>query len=99
MGPCITRAAGEVTAQMPDAAFPCLVARSRDDAGKVHALQPRPFAGAGDEAGNVKTPLRIMRDHRVGRTNQADAAGQRAGVDAGQANLAARLQPLAKGAL
>ena len=35
-----------------------------------------------------------MRDHRVGRTRKADAAGQRAGIDARNANLAFGRQPV-----
>ena len=39
-----------------------------------------------------------MRDHRVGRAREADAAGQRAGINAREADLALASQPIAKGA-
>ncbi len=44
-------------------------------------------------------PLAIVRDHRVGRAQHAYAAGERAGIDPRQADLAFRRQPIAECAL
>src|SRR5690606_34931412 len=81
-------------AEPPGAAFPALVLLAADTAGEVHPLQPAPVLRPLEQRGNVELPARIVRDHRVGRAANADAAGQRAGVDAGEADLALRLHPV-----
>ncbi len=43
--------------------------------------------------------LGIVRDYRVGRARQADAAGQRAGVDPGEPDLEVALHPVVEAAL
>ena len=63
----------------------CLAA---DALGEVHALQPRPLLRALEQRGMSNLPFGIVRDHRVGRAAGADAAGQRAGVDARQGRSA-----------
>src|SRR3546814_6292659 len=54
--------------------------------GEVHTLQTRPGGGLVGERFDVEPPLRIVRDHDIGRALQADHAGQGAGVDPGKAD-------------
>src|SRR3546814_4917212 len=51
---------------------------------QVEPLQPRPGARLREQVVDVEAAARIVRDHPVRRPRVADAAGQRAGVDAGE---------------
>jgi hypothetical protein len=67
---------------------------SHDHRHQVHALQPRPFAGFFLQAMQIELAVAGVGDDGIGHAFDADHRGQRAGVDAGQADDAARLQPL-----
>ena len=99
MRPLVARGAGITLAQRPHAAFPAFLPLAGDDLGEVHADEARPVLRAAEQRGNVELARRFMRDHRIGRAVQADAAGERAGVYAGKADLALRRQPFGKAAL
>ena len=61
---------------------------------QVHAFEAGPFARLFLQAVQVELAVSRMRDHGVRHALAADQRGQRAGVDAGEADDAARLQPL-----
>ena len=61
---------------------------------QVHAFEAGPFARFFLQAVQVELAVLGVRDHGVGHALAADQRGQRAGVDAGKADDAARLQPL-----
>ena len=61
---------------------------------QVHADQARPCARFLLERVEVELARRLVRDHRVRHALDADEAGERAGVDAGEPDDAARLEPL-----
>ena len=92
----IARRAAIAFAQRPVAALPALVLVTGDADGEVHALQPRPLLRPLHQGRQVKLAVRRMGDHRVGRTGLADAAGQRAGVNAAETDLAVAHHPVGK---
>ena len=61
---------------------------------QIHAHQARPFARFPLERVEVELARGLVRDHRVRHALDADAARERAGVDAGKPDDAARLEPL-----
>ena len=78
----LVRSAGIALSQGPSTAAPLLLVLARDALGQIHPFQPCPFLSAGKQSGNVKIAISRMRDHCIGRTGQADAAGQSARVHA-----------------
>src|SRR5687768_9638743 len=90
----IARGAAVALAELPRPAFPALVFLAADALGEVHSLEPRPLRRPLEQRRNVELAMRIVRDHRVGRAEHADTAGQRTGVDAREADLALRLHPV-----
>ena len=61
---------------------------------EVHAFEARPRARFVLEGVEVELARRLVRDHRVRHALDADAAGERAGIDAGETDDAPRFQPL-----
>ena len=61
---------------------------------QVHAFEAGPFARFFLQAVQVELAVLGVRDHRVGHALAADQRGQRPGIDAGEADDAARLQPV-----
>ena len=61
---------------------------------QIHAVEPRPRARFLLERVEVEPARRLVRDHGVRHAVDANAAGERAGVDAGDTDDAARLEPL-----
>ena len=61
---------------------------------KVHADEAGPFTRLLREGIEVEFSVRPVRDHRVRHPLLANKRGQRAGIDAGESDNAARLQPL-----
>ncbi len=61
---------------------------------KVHAFEAGPGAGFFFQRVEIEFAGRVVRDHSVGHPLLADQRGQRAGVDAGEPDNAARLQPV-----
>ena len=61
--------------------------------GEVHALQAGPGACLFQQCGDVELTSGRMRDHAVGRAGGTDTAGQRAGVDARQADAVVPRHP------
>ena len=90
----IPRRAAIAVAEPPEAALPAFLPLAGHADGKVHALQPRPRLGPLQQRGDIELAVRRMGDHRIGRARHADAAGERAGVDARQPDLAVPRQPL-----
>ena len=80
-------------AQLPHAVLPQAAFLARDFDGEVHALQPRPACGLRGQCGNVEPAVGIMGDDDIGRALFPDHAGERAGVDARQADAAMRRHP------
>ena len=66
----------------------------RDLRHQVHADEARPGLGLRLQLVDVERRRGLMRDDAVGHALLADACGERARVDAGQRDDAARLQPL-----
>ena len=60
---------------------------------EVHAFEAGPFPRLFLQPVKVEYAVPRMRDHGIGHAFAADQRGQRAGIDAGQADDAARLQP------
>src|SRR5262249_7677535 len=61
---------------------------------EVHADEPRPGARLPFEDGEVELARGLVRDHRIGHPLLADAARERAGVDAAEPDDAATPEPL-----
>ena len=61
---------------------------------EIHAVEARPCARFLLERFEVEPARRLVRDHGVRHAVDANAAGERAGVDAGETDDAARLEPL-----
>ena len=69
---------------------------------EVHADEARPLPRFLLQRVEIELAVGRVRDHGVGHALGADQAGQRAGVDAGEADDAARLEPvveMARGAV
>ena len=80
-------------AQPPFAAGPAVHLPAGDLFREVHALEPGPGPRLLQQGGNVERPVLSIGDHPVRRAVVADLAGQRAGVDARQADPAVRPHP------
>jgi len=61
--------------------------------GEVHALQSRPALRLGQQRGDVELAVRGMCNHPVRRAARADAARERARIDARQADAGVLLHP------
>src|SRR5690606_5723535 len=79
---------GIALTQRPRTAFPAFVLFTADDFGQVHAFEPWPFLCLLEQRWKVELPLLVMGDHRVRRPAGANAPGERARIDAREADLA-----------
>ena len=61
---------------------------------EIHADEARPFARFLLEGIEIEPARGLVRNHRVGHALEANSAGERARVDAGEADDAARFEPL-----
>ena len=61
---------------------------------QVHADQARPCRGFLLQRGEIERAVRRVRDHGIGHALLADQRGERAGIDAGEPDNAARAQPV-----
>ena len=83
-------------AELPVAAGPVFIAFAGHAGDEIEPLEPAPFGGLCLQCRKVEFAARAVRDHRIGRTGDADAAGQRARIDTRQADLAVVLHPFDK---
>ena len=81
-------------APLPRRLVPGKALAARHHRHEVHADQARPLARFFLQRVEVELAAGVVRDHGVGHALLADERGERAGVEAGQPDDAARLQPL-----
>src|SRR6185437_15753584 len=92
----------ETFAETPRRLVPGEALRRGHGRNEVHADQAGPFAGLALERVEIETARGLVGDHRVGHAVLPDQRGQRAGVDAGEPDDAAALEPfveMARGAV
>src|SRR3546814_1755979 len=92
----IARRATVALPELPRRALPAFLNFATDDLCKVHALEARPFLRLPLKRRNVELAAGMVRDHGIGRPQDADAARESTGVDAGEADLALARPPLAE---
>ena len=80
--------------QIPDLFVPVHALGEGDILGEVEAFEAAPGLGHGDQLLHVELALGVMGDDAVGHALVADEVGEFAGVDAGEPDDAAGLQPL-----
>src|SRR3546814_13134464 len=78
----------------PHAIFPQARFLARHCDGKIHALKARPALRLGEKRVDVEIAFGIVRDCCIGCAREANAAGERAGVYARQANAVVGLHTL-----
>src|SRR5207248_9097949 len=77
----------------PPGLIPYRALTRSDRRNEVHADEPRPIARFLPKESEIKMAGRLVRDHRIRHASGADQACQRAGIEAAQADDAARLEP------
>ena len=80
-------------AERPEAALPAFVALAGHADREVEPFEPRPVPRLPEQRGDIELAVRRMGDDRIGHALLADEGGERARVDAADADDVARLQP------
>ena len=90
---------GIAAGQRPQSIIPSIILGGADHAGEVHAFQARPRLGLAQQFLHIELAGLVVSDHAVGGAAFTDALGERAGINAADANAAPRLHPVIKAAL
>ncbi len=86
--------AAEALAPDPGRLVPGEALGGGDHRHQVHADQAGPFARLFLERLEIELTVRVVRDHRIGHALDPDQRGKSAGVDAGEPDDAAALEPI-----